>query len=277
MATINQLSAINTLSGSDQVPVYSSQNGDARKASLSTFLDYVEANFASPQYTTQYASPSVNGFVVTVASTTQPTWLLLTPTGAFATGTIVLPAAASIADGTELLVYSSQDVSALTVSLNGATAVNGAPGFLSAGGSFTLRFDKLSNSWWATEGQSSGTYSQGSWTPVVNAAVVVGTVTYTGRWTRIGRQVTVEILVTPAALSSLAFTAGTSYWTGLPATLFPWAGANVIASGPANAGYPGVGLAVLDITPGLGKIVTLSNNANFLASSRTLFTATYTI
>lgn len=277
MATLNQLSTATSLTSSDQIIFYSTVNGSGRKASLNTLLEYIEANFASPEFATQYASPNVNGFVVTVASTTSSTWLLLTPTGAFATGTIVLPAAASIADGTELLVYSSQDVAALTVSLNGATAVNGAPGFISANASFTLRFDKLSNSWWAVQGQSSGTYSQGSWTPVVNAAVVVGTVNYTGRWTRVGRQVTVEILVEPQALSSLAFTGGASYWTGLPSTLFPWSGANANASGPANASYPGVGLVVLDNTPGLGKIVTLSNNANFLASSRTLFTATYTI
>lgn len=277
MPTINQLAQIQTLTGADQIPVYSASNGDARKASLTALVDYFETAFASPDYVTQYASPNVNGFVVNVASTTQSTWLLLTPTTAFATGTIVLPAVAQIPDGLELLVYSSQDISALTVSLNGATAVNGAPSFISANASFALRFDKLSNAWWAVQGQSSGTYAQGSWTPVVNAAVVVGTVNYTGRWTRVGRQVTVEILVEPQALSSLAFTGGASYWTGLPSTLFPWSGANANASGPANASYPGVGLVVLDNTPGLGKIVTLSNNANFLASSRSLFTATYTI
>lgn len=41
MATINQLSTINTLVGSDQVPVYSSQNGDARKASMDTVKSFV--------------------------------------------------------------------------------------------------------------------------------------------------------------------------------------------------------------------------------------------
>lgn len=275
MATLNQLSTATTLTSSDQIIFYSTVNGSGRKASLNTLLEYIEANFASPEFATQYASPNVNGFVVNVASTTSSTWLLLTPTGAFATGTIVLPAAAQIADGTELLVYSSQTIDALTIALNGATAVNSAPGGIYAGGTFALRFDKLSNAWWAV--QSSASYAQGSWTPTLVAGVVVGTVTYTGRWTRIGRQVTVEILVTPAALSSLAFTGGASYWTGLPSTLFPWSGAKANASGPANASYPGVGLVVLDDTPGVGKIVTLSNNANFLASSRSLFTATYTI
>lgn len=277
MPTINQLAQIQTLTGADQIPVYSASNGDARKASLTTLVDYFETAFASPNYVTQYASPNVNGFVVSVASTTQPTWLLLTPTSAFATGTIVLPAAAQIPDGLELLVYSSQDITSLAVSLNGATAVNGAPNFISANASFALRFDKLSNAWWAVQGQSSGTYAQGSWLPTINSAVTVGIVYYDGRWTRVGRQVTVEVLIEPEPGSSLAFTAGTSYWTGLPASLFPWVGANCNVTGPANASFAGVGLVVLDNTPGVGKILTLSGNANFLALSRTLFTATYTI
>ena len=275
MPTINQLSQLNVLSGADQIPVYSASNGDARKASLTTLLDYFEATFASPEYVTQYASPNVNGFVVNVASTTQSTWLLLTPTMSLATGTIVLPAAASIPDGLELLVYSSQTVDALTLSLNGAAAVNGAPSGIYAGGSFIVRFDKLSNAWWTV--QSAASYAQGTWTPTLVGGVVVGTVSYTGRWTRVGRQVTVELLVQAAGGSSLAFAPG-DYWSGLPSTLFPWTSPNCGASGPANASFPGVGLVVLDTTPApTGKLVTLSNNANFLALSRTLFTATYTI
>lgn len=276
MPTINQLAQIQTLTGADQIPVYSASNGDARKASLTALVDYFETAFASPDYVTQYASPNVNGFVVNVASTTQPTWLLLTPTTAFATGTIVLPAAASIPDGLELLVYSSQTVSSLTVSLNGATAVNNAPGGIYAGGTFALRFDKLSNAWWAV--QSSASYAQGSWTPVLVGGVTVGTVTYTGRWTRIGRQVTMELLVSVGGgVSSLSITGGVDYWTGVPATLTPWPGPGVQATGPANVNFPGVGLVVLDDTPGAGKIATLSGNPNFLASTNTLFVATYTI
>ena len=276
MPTINQLAQIQTLTGADQIPVYSASNGDARKASLTALVDYFETAFASPDYVTQYASPNVSGFVVNVASTTQSTWLLLTPTVGLATGTIVLPAAASIPDGLELLVYSSQTVGTLTVALNGATAVNNAPGGIYAGGSFALRFDKLSNAWWAV--QSSASYAQGSWTPVLVGGVVVGTVTYTGRWTRIGRQVTMELLVSVGAgVSSLSITGGVDYWTGVPATLTPWPGPAVQATGPANVNFPGVGLVVLDDTPGAGKIATLSGNPNFIASTNTLFVATYTI
>lgn len=41
MTTINQLSTIDTLQGADLVPVYSSSNGDARKASMTTVKNFV--------------------------------------------------------------------------------------------------------------------------------------------------------------------------------------------------------------------------------------------
>lgn len=41
MTTINQLSTIETLQGADLVPVYSSSNGDARKASMTTVKNFV--------------------------------------------------------------------------------------------------------------------------------------------------------------------------------------------------------------------------------------------
>lgn len=280
MPTINQLSQLNVLSGADQIPVYSASNGDARKASLTTLLDYFETTFASPEYVTQYASPNVNGFVVNVASTTQPTWLLLTPTMSLATGTIVLPAAASIPDGLELLVYSSQNIATLTISLNGATAVNGAPVGVYAGASFIVRFDKLSNAWWTVQ-QATASYAQGSWTPVLVGAVVVGTVTFTGRWTLIGRQVTVEIFVETAAASQLTFTAGPDYWSGLPASLVPFGSPNVLATGPRNATFTTSSLVVVNVVPGTGVTVTLGPGNTTIpgapGASKTLFTATYTI
>jgi hypothetical protein len=74
-------------------------------------------------------------------------FLLLTPGGTYATGTIVLPALAECADGQEVLVTCTQIVTALTVSGNGST-VNGAPSALAANGFFRLRFDGVLDSWY---------------------------------------------------------------------------------------------------------------------------------
>jgi hypothetical protein len=47
MATINQLSAVDSLQGGDQIPVYDASNGDARKASMSTLLEYIDGNITA--------------------------------------------------------------------------------------------------------------------------------------------------------------------------------------------------------------------------------------
>jgi hypothetical protein len=47
MATINQLSAASTLSAGDLIAVFSTDNGDARKASLTVLLNYIEANLTN--------------------------------------------------------------------------------------------------------------------------------------------------------------------------------------------------------------------------------------
>lgn len=51
MPTINNLSSVSTVSAGDQFPLYSPSNGDARKASMSLIMDYVNANLAQPYST----------------------------------------------------------------------------------------------------------------------------------------------------------------------------------------------------------------------------------
>ena len=147
MATINQLSQIDQLQLSDLLAVYSAANSDARKASITQLFDLLQENLvAQDDKLTQYAAPSSTGFTVNVQNEGS-TWLLLTPTGAFAAGTIVLPAVATVQDRQELLVNCTQAVTTLTVSGNGAT-VTGAPSTLAANAFFRLRFDLPSQVWY---------------------------------------------------------------------------------------------------------------------------------
>ena len=235
MPTINQLSQLNQLSGSDQLPVYSASNGDARKASLSTLLAYIEAQFVSPDYVTQYASPNVNGTNVQVASTTASTWLFITPTAPFASMTITPPPAAQLADGLELLVVCSQSVGALTVPLNGATAVVGAPSALSANSSFSLRYDATSTSWYAVQ-TTAQISSSIAWTPTVTVAAPAVNTTFAGRYTQVGNLVTLEFSFTLGAGGSFSFTTATDYITGLPVGIQPTSQRQVAASSP-NDGW----------------------------------------
>jgi hypothetical protein len=161
MPTINELASTNTITGSDQFPVYVSGSGDARKASASTLLAYIQSAWMDPTYTRVTASPTLAGFTLPLPTTANSLFVLLTPTGTMATGTIVLPAAASAADGQEIVLYTSQEVTALSFTLNGATALNGAPTGIQAGAALTLRYDALSVAWYTTTKPS----SVGSGTP----------------------------------------------------------------------------------------------------------------
>jgi hypothetical protein len=53
MPTISQLTATYSLADTDQIPVYSTDNGDARKASLSVFKSYIltDADFTNATFT----------------------------------------------------------------------------------------------------------------------------------------------------------------------------------------------------------------------------------
>lgn len=148
MPQINQLSAVDQVQPSDQVPVYSSSNGDARKASLSLLKTFFQEGVtAADDKITQYAAPSATGFSVQVNNDADSVWLVLTPTAGFAAGTLVLPAVANCVDRQEILVNCTQVVTTLTVSGNGAT-VTGAPTALTANGFFRLRFDAIISTWY---------------------------------------------------------------------------------------------------------------------------------
>jgi hypothetical protein len=150
MSTINQLTAVDEVVSADSVPVYSSGNGDARKASMGVIAAYIQSLLtAAGLYMTQYAAPSATAFNIAISPATdgESVYLLLTPTGTFATGTITLPAKASCQDGQEVLVSCTQIVTALTVAGNGAT-VNGAPTALAVNSFFRLRFDGVFGAWY---------------------------------------------------------------------------------------------------------------------------------
>lgn len=145
MTSINKLSALDTLSGGDLLAVWATGQGDTRKASMTLLASYLQGALALPgALSTQYAAPSASGFSVTVSSGN--TWLVLTPTGTLAAGTIVLPSAP--ADKAEVSVNCTQIVTALTVSAGGTT-VTGAPTTLAAAnGFFTMRYDAATSAWY---------------------------------------------------------------------------------------------------------------------------------
>jgi hypothetical protein len=158
MPTINQLSAINSLSAGDNILVYAPGEGDTRRASLSTLLAFFESYFADPDYTTQISAPTSSGFNLQLGAQTQSLFLIINPTGPFAAGTITLPPVASCFDGQEILVVSSQSIVTLTVNGNGGTLL-GTPGALGIGGFFTIRFNSLQATWYTLSSNTGSNFS----------------------------------------------------------------------------------------------------------------------
>jgi hypothetical protein len=148
MTTINQLTAVDTVSGTDQLPIYSSVSGDARKAALSVLLAYMQANISTADNkVTQYAAPSATGFSVAITDSSSSIWLVLTPVAGYAAGTLVLPAVANCIDKQEILVNSTQSITTLTITANGSN-VTGAPTTMAANAFFRLRFEAVTDTWY---------------------------------------------------------------------------------------------------------------------------------
>lgn len=147
MATINQLNAAATVSGSDLLAIYSQQNGDARKLSLTNFAAWIatQVTFVDDKVT-QYSAP-LTGTTVLATDTQNSVWLILTPAGGLVALTIKLPLLANTLDKQEVLVNSTQAITTLTLDGNGSSIVGG-PTTLAANGFFRLRFDAVMKTWY---------------------------------------------------------------------------------------------------------------------------------
>lgn len=126
--------------------IWDSANSDWRLATLSSIQTLFDSLETSNKPVTQYLIPT-SGFSVTVSdggTDTQDVHLILTPAGTLATGTIVLPA--SPANKVEVLVSSTNEVTALTVD-GGTATLSGAPTTIAATGYFRMKYDSILSTW----------------------------------------------------------------------------------------------------------------------------------
>jgi hypothetical protein len=141
MSEINKLTSIDTVAAGDSFPVYSNDNGDARRITTANLLRYLQNNLSVNRLVTQYAAPTATGFSVTIAQSN--THLILTPDAGYAAGTIVLPA--TPVDRDEVLITSTQAVT--TITFSGGTVI-GAPTGIAANGFARYKFDSLLSRWY---------------------------------------------------------------------------------------------------------------------------------
>lgn len=156
MPTINQLPLLTNVSPGDQFAVYTPNNGDARRLPVSSLLTFFQQNFASPTLAVNLYVPGA-GFNITVPTpVAEQQWMLLQPAGTLANGTITLPLNTGVPNGTELLITSTQTITAFTIALNGATAIYGNVSTLTAGAAVRYRFYQPTNSWYNIVNETAG-------------------------------------------------------------------------------------------------------------------------
>lgn len=148
MPQINQLPLLSQVSSGDQLPVYSPNNGDARRTSVGSLLQYFEQTFASPTMATNFYTPGTGFNIAVPTPVAEQQWMLIQPVSTLATGTITLPLNTGTPDGTEILISTTQEITTFTLALNGAAAANGAPSTLTANEFFRMRFVLATNSWY---------------------------------------------------------------------------------------------------------------------------------
>jgi hypothetical protein len=132
-------------SGNSYILVYADGN---KRLSNVELISYVQDNFTSPDYIENIYTPG-DGFNIVIEQDAQRRWINLVPTGALATGTLVLPAPSVAADGQQVLITSTNQITTFTVNGNGATAIYGVPATFAAEDKVTLRYSKQQNSWHA--------------------------------------------------------------------------------------------------------------------------------
>ena len=148
MALIYQLPLLAQASPGDQLAVYAPNTGDARRLPMSALLTFFQQQFAAPTMATNLYTPGTGFNIAAPTPVSQQQWILIQPAGTLATGTVTLPLNTSTPDGTEILITTTQQVTAFTLALNGAAAAYGDPSTLAAEDFFRMRFYQATNSWY---------------------------------------------------------------------------------------------------------------------------------
>lgn len=148
MPYINQLPLLAVASPGDQIPVYTPNNGDARRLPIGALLAYFQQTFASPTLATNVYTPGTGFNLAVPTPVAQQQWMLIQPAGTLATGTVTLPLNTGTPDGTEVLITTTQQITAFTLALNGAAAAYGDPTTLAAEDFFRMRYVLATNSWY---------------------------------------------------------------------------------------------------------------------------------
>lgn len=142
------LTRTDTVNTSDLIVLYKTGDSDYRAAPFSALVAALQSALTFPGgFIRQDSAPAATGFTLAITTGNQDIFLRLAPTGTLAAGTLTLPLAATCRDDQRVLVNTTQEITTLTLGLNGATAALGAPTTLAANAYFELVFDATTYNW----------------------------------------------------------------------------------------------------------------------------------
>ena len=149
MPTIDSLPQTSRVNAADEVAVFSTANGDTRKATVEQLAGALLQAIEGAPDETIYTMSGAGGFVLAVLPTTPggSVWAQITLTAPTPGGTLILPGIDDRAHGQEVLVTSTQVVAVLAINGSGAS-LSGAPAGVGPSTPFRLRYDSISNTWY---------------------------------------------------------------------------------------------------------------------------------
>lgn len=145
-STIQRLSG-GAFSAGSNLPFYSPEQGADRKASLTDLAEYLQAVLTTQSdMVTKYVAPITgDNYTITPAVEGGNVFLRVQPLGTLANFGIFLPLTPY--DRQEVVVKTTQTLTALGVSASVGSSTSGAPTTLAANGFFRLRYDAINKVW----------------------------------------------------------------------------------------------------------------------------------
>ena len=148
MPKINELQILQDILAGDLVPFYSQSNGDTYTISTNNLALAIQSLIAiNDDIVTQYKAPSSTGFSIQINDDSDSVWIILTPTGTLASGTLVFPIKSKCLHKQEIIVNSTQTITSLSGNGNGANLV-GFPTTLVANSYFKMKYDIITGTWY---------------------------------------------------------------------------------------------------------------------------------
>jgi hypothetical protein len=156
MTTINRLSTAETVATNDLIAIFSTQNGDARKASVFSLAAAIVPLIPAPSIPAAPVErkileiPVVNNFTINLPATTDNIWLKIDNTvpGVFS-GIINLPPFPGIIDGQIVNMSTKTALDNVTILAPGSDVPNVPSNFIFYQ-FLTLRYDATNNFWYRT-------------------------------------------------------------------------------------------------------------------------------